>query len=323
MKPEARSPKSKGNPKAANHLQNYGSTAKNAEITKNGLIFRGSLCCNGPKCSRAANNFFSAFFAALLLVAAAASFVQAGAASSEASQEQLLATLAPNAHALRWSNGRAARQWRALDTLTSNAPELKAAMAALAMEWQALDTLTSNAPLAEKWVAARQLAREGTGEAVPKLAALLPDDRLTDLARYALETIPDASVDEALREALGKLDGRPLAGVITSIGARRDAAGRRALGQPPVSSQSERSLGGRCRPRQHRDPACRQGPRGRPAQHPAESQARRLLLDHPMRRCAASPRQPRRGHRDLQLDQGLQGPAASRRRRHSRPHPGG
>ena len=57
---------------------------------------------------------------------------------------------------------------------------------------------------------------------MPKLAALLPNEHLTYLARYALEAIPDPSVDEALREALGKLDGRPLAGAITSIGARRD-----------------------------------------------------------------------------------------------------
>ena len=94
---------------------------------------------------------------------------------------------------------------------------------------QLLATLASEAPLAEKWVAVRQLARIGTREAVPKLAALLPNEQLNYLARYALEAIPDPSVDEALREALGKLDGRPLAGVITSIGARRDALAVEAL----------------------------------------------------------------------------------------------
>ena len=92
-----------------------------------------------------------------------------------------------------------------------------------------LATLASDAPLAEKWVAVRQLARVGTREAVPKLAALLPDEHLNYLARYALEAIPDPSVDEALREALGKLDGRQLAGVITSIGTRRDALAVEAL----------------------------------------------------------------------------------------------
>src|ERR1035438_285231 len=56
--------------------------------------------------------------------------------------------------------------------------------AAQAAQEQLLAVLTSNAPLNQKWVAAHDLARLGTGEAVPKLAALLPDDRLSDLARY-------------------------------------------------------------------------------------------------------------------------------------------
>jgi len=105
----------------------------------------------------------------------------------------------------------------------------EAAAFAQASQEQLLATLVSEAPLAEKWVAVRQLARVGTREAVPKLAALLPDEHLNYLARYALEAIPDPSVEEALREALGKLDGRPLAGVITSIGARRDALAVEAL----------------------------------------------------------------------------------------------
>jgi HEAT repeat protein len=118
---------------------------------------------------------------------------------------------------------------RALTALASlfvvtAAASLSAAAAAPASQEQLLEVLTSRAPLSQKWVAAYDLARIGTGEAVPKLATLLPDDQLSDLARYAIEAIPDPAVDSALRQALGKLDGRLLAGVITSIGARRDAA---------------------------------------------------------------------------------------------------
>ena len=58
---------------------------------------------------------------------------------------------------------------------------------------------------------------------MPALAALLGDEKLSHMARYGLEPIPDASVDDALRDAFGKLKGRPLAGVIGSIGVRRDA----------------------------------------------------------------------------------------------------
>ena len=46
-----------------------------------------------------------------------------------------------------------------------------------------------------------------------------------------LEPIPDPSVDDALRDALGKLKGRPLVGVIGSIGVRRDSKALDALGK--------------------------------------------------------------------------------------------
>ncbi len=42
------------------------------------------------------------------------------------------------------------------------------------------------------------------------------------MARYALEPIPDPAVDDAFRDAVGKLKGGPLVGVIGSIGVRRD-----------------------------------------------------------------------------------------------------
>ena len=75
----------------------------------------------------------------------------------------------------------------------------------------------------EKVDACRQLAIIGTKDAVAPLAALLGDEKLSHMARYALEPIRDPAVDAALRDAMGKLKGMPLAGVITSIGVRRDA----------------------------------------------------------------------------------------------------
>jgi HEAT repeat protein len=89
--------------------------------------------------------------------------------------------------------------------------------------------LTSDAPLKAKADACRQLAVVGTRDAVPALAALLSDDKLAHMARYALEPIADPSVDAALREALGKLKGRPLVGVIASIGVRRHASAVKPL----------------------------------------------------------------------------------------------
>jgi len=87
--------------------------------------------------------------------------------------------------------------------------------------------LKSDAAHKEKVDACRQLGIIGTKDAVAPLAALLGDEKLSHMARYALEPIPDPAVDEALRDALGRLKGRPLVGVIGSIGVRRDA---RAVG---------------------------------------------------------------------------------------------
>jgi len=84
--------------------------------------------------------------------------------------------------------------------------------------------LKSDAPHKEKVDACRGLAVVGTKDAVPALAALLSDEKLSHMARYALEPIPDPSVDQALRNAAGKLKGRLLVGVVGSLGVRRDAA---------------------------------------------------------------------------------------------------
>ena len=109
--------------------------------------------------------------------------------------------------------------------------------------------LRSDATQEEKSAACRQLARVATKEAVPTLAALLGDEKLSHMARYALETIPDPSVDDALRDALGKVKGRPLLGVIGSLGVRRDAKAVDALAKlladadADVAQAAARALG--------------------------------------------------------------------------------
>ena len=94
---------------------------------------------------------------------------------------------------------------------------------AFAQEAKLLEVLKSNAPYKEKSDACRELQHLATKAAVPTLAGLLTDEKLSHMARYALEPLPDPSVDEAFRAALGQVKGRLLAGVITSIGVRRDA----------------------------------------------------------------------------------------------------
>jgi len=72
----------------------------------------------------------------------------------------------------------------------------------------------------QKANALRNLSFIATKEAVPTLAKLLADEELNHMARYALETIPDPAVDNALLVALDRLDGKPLVGVIGSLGVR-------------------------------------------------------------------------------------------------------
>jgi HEAT repeat protein len=109
--------------------------------------------------------------------------------------------------------------------------------------------LQSNADRKAKADACRELSVIGTPAAVPALAALLASEEMNHMARYALETIPDPAAGAALRDALSRLKGRPLVGVIGSIGVRRDAQATEALarllwdGDADVAQAAARALG--------------------------------------------------------------------------------
>ena len=66
----------------------------------------------------------------------------------------------------------------------------------------------------------RQLALTGTEKQVPALAALLTDDRMSHMARFALVHIDSPAVNKALLDALGKTSGRTQLGIINSLGNR-------------------------------------------------------------------------------------------------------
>ncbi len=91
-----------------------------------------------------------------------------------------------------------------------------------AREAKLLAVLKSNADRKAKADACRLLARCASKDSVPTLAALLGDEKLAHMARYALEPCPDPAAGDALRDALGKLKGKLLVGVIGSVGVRRD-----------------------------------------------------------------------------------------------------
>ena len=83
--------------------------------------------------------------------------------------------------------------------------------------------LKSDAPPQDKAIPCKQLAIYGDKDAVPVLAPLLANKDLASWARIALQAIPGPEADAALREALPKLQGNLLIGVMNSIGVRRDA----------------------------------------------------------------------------------------------------
>jgi hypothetical protein len=75
----------------------------------------------------------------------------------------------------------------------------------------------------------QMLAMVGSAKSVPVLAPLLREAKSTESARYALQPIPGAEVSAALRDALGAVSGAAKAGLIGSIGMRKDTAARPSL----------------------------------------------------------------------------------------------
>ena len=98
----------------------------------------------------------------------------------------------------------------------SGKPEMKA------MEKQLDDFLKSDASYAAKDFVCRELSVAGTETSVPALASMLTDEKVSDIARYSLERIPGPAVDDALRKALPKAEGKTKIGIINTLGVRGD-----------------------------------------------------------------------------------------------------
>jgi type 1 glutamine amidotransferase/HEAT repeat protein len=85
------------------------------------------------------------------------------------------------------------------------------------------------ATAAARAFACKELALVGGEAEVPVLAALLDKPELSDDARNALQAMPSSAASIALRSALTQLKGKPLVGVIYTLGARRDTEAIGAL----------------------------------------------------------------------------------------------
>ncbi len=95
-----------------------------------------------------------------------------------------------------------------------NEAELKTIRTAL------LSVLNSDAKYAAKQYVCRELSLIGNDECVPTLAKMLTDEKLSDMARFALERIGGDAVDNALMAALPKAEGKAKIGIINTLGNR-------------------------------------------------------------------------------------------------------
>jgi HEAT repeat protein len=90
------------------------------------------------------------------------------------------------------------------------------------LEARLIELLQGGATDLAKDIACRQLALVGSDPSIPVLAELLPDARLSFMARYAMEGIGGPGASAALRQMLVRTDGRQQVGVVISLGRLAD-----------------------------------------------------------------------------------------------------
>lgn len=124
-----------------------------------------------------------------------------------------------------------------------------ASLAGETEEERLIAILRSDRPSNERAWACRRLKFAGTAASVPALAECLADKELAHSARYALEAMPFPEAAAALRDAVPKTAGLAKAGIIDSIGDRRDKeavpllAPLAADADPNVASSASVALG--------------------------------------------------------------------------------
>ena len=117
------------------------------------------------------------------------------------------------------------------------------------LETRLIAVLKTEAPQAAKDAVCRALKTIGTAAAVPALAPLLADEKLSHMARYALERIPAPEAGQALRDALPKVGAKLKLGIIASLGVRGEATSiaplqaQLANSDPAIAAAAAHALG--------------------------------------------------------------------------------
>lgn len=128
----------------------------------------------------------------------------------------------------KWDNGQPMRVLWTLERYIGKSSGDAAARLSIAEKLAAIISDAKVSDGARKF-ACQQMALVGGDAQVPALARLLADAKTADYARLALEVIPGDASGKALRDAMGQAKGITLAGIVNSLGERRDAASVDAL----------------------------------------------------------------------------------------------
>ena len=110
------------------------------------------------------------------------------------------------------------------------------------IETALLSVLKSEAKYAGKQYVCRELSIIGSDQSVPVLATMLTDEKLSDMARYALERIPGTAADKALLKALSAAKGKAQIGIVNTLGERGYRGAASDIGQ--LTSRSDQVLAG-------------------------------------------------------------------------------
>ncbi len=108
-----------------------------------------------------------------------------------------------------------------------------------ALEKGLVDVLAGGISRSAQDYVCRKLRILGTTQSIKALAALLPTEKTSHIARYALDRIPDKKASAALRDALPKVGNKLKPGIIGSLGVRRDKRSVKAISQLLSDSDSQ------------------------------------------------------------------------------------
>lgn len=97
------------------------------------------------------------------------------------------------------------------------------------LETRLIEIVKGAGPQAGKDAACRALKIIGTGACVPALSALLADEKLSHMARFALEQNPSPEAGKALAEAIAKVPAKLKVGMACSLGVRQQETAVAAL----------------------------------------------------------------------------------------------